>query len=140
MVNMVSVKEVPAQEFVERLKEELKKIEQIKSPKWMEFAKSGSHRERPAQQKDFWYIRAASLLRRLSIEGNIGVARLRTFYGGRRRRGHKPAVSKIAGGSILRKLLQQLEAAGLVTKDKKGRKLTPQGQKLLSSLAKGLKK
>jgi small subunit ribosomal protein S19e len=137
---MVSVKEVPSQEFVEKLKEELKKIEQIKPPKWMSFAKSGSHRERPPQQADFWYIRAASLLRRLSIEGTIGVERLRTYYGGRRRRGHKPAISKVAGGSIIRKLLLQLEAAGLVSKDKKGRKLTPKGQKLLSAVAKGMKK
>jgi small subunit ribosomal protein S19e len=137
---MVSVKEVPSQEFAEKLKEELKKIEQIKPPNWMSFAKSGSHRERPPQQADFWYIRAASLLRRLSIEGTVGVERLRTFYGGRRRRGHKPAISKVAGGSIIRKLLQQLESTGLVAKDKKGRKLTPKGQKLLSSIAKGMKK
>jgi small subunit ribosomal protein S19e len=137
---MVSVKEVPAEEFVEKLKEELKKIEQVKPPHWMSFAKTGSHRERPPQQKDFWYIRAASLMRRVSIEGNIGIARLRTYYGGKRRRGHKPAISKIAGGSILRKLLQQLEAAGLVAKDKKGRKLTPKGQKLLSAVAKEIKK
>jgi len=137
---MVSVKEVPAQEFVEKLKEELKKIEQIKPPHWMSFAKTGSHRERPPQQKDFWYIRAASLLRRISIEGSVGVERLRTYYGGKKRRGHKPAISKIAGGSILRKLLQQLEAADLVAKNKKGRKLTPKGQKLLSSVAKGMKK
>jgi small subunit ribosomal protein S19e len=137
---MVSVKEVPSQEFAEKLKEELKKIEQIKPPNWMSFAKSGSHRERPPQQADFWYIRAASLLRRLSIEGTVGVERLRTFYGGRRRRGHKPAISKVAWGSIIRKLLQQLESTGLVAKDKKGRKLTPKGQKLLSSIAKGMKK
>jgi len=137
---MVSVKEVPSQQFVEKLEEELKKIEQIKPPKWMSFAKSGSHRERPPQQPDFWYIRAASLMRRLSVEGNIGVERLRTYYGGRRRRGHKPAISKIAGGSVIRKLLQQLEAAGLVAKDKKGRKLSPKGQKLVSSVAKGMKK
>lgn len=137
---MVSVKEVPSQQFVEKLEEELKKIEQIKPPKWISFAKSGSHRERPPQQPDFWYIRAASLMRRLSVEGNIGVERLRTYYGGRRRRGHKPAISKIAGGSVIRKLLQQLEAAGLVAKDKKGRKLSPKGQKLVSSVVKGMKK
>jgi len=137
---MVSVKEVPAQQFVEKLKEELKKVEQVKPPEWIKFAKSGSHRERPPQQKDFWYIRAASLLRRMAIEGNVGIARLRTFYGGKKRRGYKPAISKRAGGSILRKILQQLETAGFVAKDKKGRKLTPKGQKLLSSVAKELKK
>lgn len=137
---MVSVKDVPSQQFVEKLKEELKKVEQIKPPEWIKFAKSGSHRERPPQQSDFWYIRAASLMRRISIEGTVGVERLRTYYGGKKRRGYKPAISKRAGGGILRKLLQQLEAAGFVAKDKKGRKLTPKGQKFLSSVAKMVKK
>jgi len=137
---MVSVKEVPAQQFVEKLKEELKKSEKIKPPEWMKFAKSGSHRERPPLQQDFWYVRAASLMRRVALEGNVGVERLRTYYGGKKRRGYKPAISKRAGGGIIRKLFQQLEAAGYVTKDKKGRKLTPAGQKLLAQTAKGMKK
>jgi small subunit ribosomal protein S19e len=137
---MVSIKDVPAQQFVDKLKEELKKVEQLKPPKWIAFAKTGSHRERPPQQKDFWYIRAASLMRRLAVEGNVGIERLRTYYGGKRRRGHKPARSKRAGGSNLRKILQQLETAGLVVKGKKGRKLTPQGQKLLSAVEKAMKK
>lgn len=137
---MVSVKEVESHQFVEKLKEELKKVEQVKPPKWIAFAKTGSHRERPPLQKDFWYIRSASLMRRLAIEGNVGVERLRTYYGGKKRRGYKPAISKRAGGGNIRKIFQQLEAAGLVTKGKKGRKLTSQGQKLLSAVAKGMKK
>jgi len=137
---MVSVKDVPAQLFVEKLKEELKKIEQIKPTEWIKYAKSGSHRQRPPQQSDFWYIRAASLMRRIAIEGTVGVSRLRTYYGGKKRRGYKPAISKRSGGSVLRKILQQLESAGLVAKDKKGRKLTPAGQKLLSKVAKEIKK
>ncbi len=137
---MVSVKEVPSQQFVEKLKEELKKVEQLKPPKYVSYAKTGPHRERPPQQKDFWYIRAASLMRRLAIEGNVGIARLRTYYGGKKRRGHKPAISKRAAGGNLRRILQQLELAGLVAKDRKGRKLSPQGQKLLSSVEKAMEK
>jgi len=137
---MVSVKDVPAQQLVEKLKEELKKVEQIKPPESIKYSKTGPHRERPPQQKDFWYIRAASLMRRVAIEGNVGVERLRTFYGGKKRRGYKPAISKRASGGILRRLLQQLEEAGFVAKDKKGRKLTAKGQKLLSSITKEMKK
>ena len=137
---MVSVKEVPSQEFIEKLKEELKKVEQVKPPKWIAYAKSGSHKERPPLQKDFWYIRAASIMRKLAIDGNVGVSRLRTYYGGKKRRGYKPAISRRAAGGNIRKIMQQLESAGLVAKDKKGRRLSPQGQKLLSSVAKELKK
>jgi ribosomal protein S19E (S16A) len=38
---MVSIFEVPAGKLIERLKEELKKIEAIKPPLWSEMVKSG---------------------------------------------------------------------------------------------------
>jgi small subunit ribosomal protein S19e len=138
---MVTVQEVNPQEFINRLKEELKKIENIKEPSWMKFAKSGSHKERPPEQKDFWYIRAASILRRLYIDGPIGVERLRTYYGGRKSRGTKPSKFRKASGNIIRKILQQLEGARLVEKaGKSGRKLTSNGRRLLDRIAYEVKK
>jgi small subunit ribosomal protein S19e len=138
---MVTVQEVDHQDFINRLKEELKKIENIKEPSWMKFAKSGSHKERPPEQKDFWYIRAASILRRLYIDGPIGVDRLRTYYGGRKSRGTKPSKFRKASGNIIRKILQQLEGARLVEKaGKSGRKLTSNGRRLLDRIAYEVKK
>ena len=132
---MVSVFEVPADKLIERMKEELKKIQQIKPPVWSNFVKSGVHKERPPEQPDFWYIRAASILRRIYIDGPVGVERLRTYYGGRKRRGHKPAHTYKASGAIIRKILQQLESVGLVkTQNKKGRVLTPKGRKFVDKL------
>ncbi len=131
---MTSIYEVPADKLVERLKEELKKINVIKPPLWAQMVKSGPHRERPPQQPDFWYIRAASILRRIYIDGPVGVSRLRTYYGGRKRRGRKPAKTYKAGGSIIRKILQQLEIAGLVKKEKKGRVLTSEGRKFVDRI------
>ncbi|MEM5802201.1 MAG: 30S ribosomal protein S19e [Candidatus Aenigmatarchaeota archaeon] len=135
---MVSVKEVEPNKFISVLKEELKKIKELEPPFWVGMVKSGVHKERPPEQEDFWYIRAASILRRLAIEGEVGVSRLRTYYGGRKQRGHAPAHFYKAGGSIIRKILQKLEVAGLVEKSprKKGRRLTRAGQKLLSGMVK----
>jgi small subunit ribosomal protein S19e len=132
---MVTVTEVPAAKLIEKLKEELKKNEEIKPPAWASFAKSGAHRERPPKQKDFWYIRTASLLRKIYLEGPVGISRLRTYYGGKKRRGYKPAHFRRASGNILRKILQQLEKSGLVEKAKKGRKITSKGQKFLDKVA-----
>jgi len=132
---MVTVREVPAEKFMEKLKEELKKVEEISPPSWVAFAKSGSHRERPPQQKDFWHTRTAALLRRIYLDGPIGVERLRVYYGGRRRRGHKPARFRKSSGNITRKILQQLEKAGFIEKVKKGRKITSKGQKFLDKIA-----
>lgn len=132
---MVSVKEVSAEKFIARLKDELKKIGEIKPPEWMKFAKSGAHCERPPEQPDFWYIRSASVFKRIYMEGIVGTERLRSFYGGARQHGYSPKHFKKASGNILRKILQQLEKAGLVEKTKRGRKITPKGQKLLDNIA-----
>jgi len=137
---MMSVREVEGGRLVFLMKEKLKSVSQIKPPAWASFAKTGSHRERPPQQPDFWHTRAAAVLRRIYLDGPVGVSRLRTYFGGKRRRGYKPARSRRAAGNMLRKILQQLEAAGLVTKDKKGRRLTPAGQKFVNSVAKEIKK
>ena len=134
---MVSVKEVDPQKFNASLKEELKKIKEITPPSWTKFVKSGVHRERIPQQDDFWYVRSASFLRRLYLDGPVGVERLRSYFGGRKRLGHQPAHFRKASGSITRKIVQQLEVSGLVVKnsDKKGRKLSPAGMKLLDKVA-----
>src|SRR5438093_2696364 len=116
---MVNLKDVPPEQFIQKCKEELKKFKEISPPDWMKFVKSGAHRERPPEQEDFWFIRAASILRRMYIDGGVGVERLRTFYGGRKRRGYKPAHFKKASGNIVRKILVQLEKAGLVEKSEK---------------------
>lgn len=140
---MVSVKDVPAAELIKRLKEELKKFEEIKPPEWSRFAKSSVSRERPPQQSDFWHIRAASILRRIYLNGPVGVEKLRTFYGGRKRRGAKPARFRRGSGSVVRKILQQLDASGLTKKEEKGKRgrvLTAKGRKLLDNLAYEVKK
>ena len=137
---MVTPRDVEPQKFINRLKEELKKFKEINPPLWAKFAKSGSHRERPPEQRDFWYIRAASILRRVYLDGPVGVEKLRTYYGGRKRRGHKPPKFRKASGNIIRKILQQLEACGLVKKGKKGREISDEGRKLLDRIAYEVKK
>jgi small subunit ribosomal protein S19e len=132
---MVGVRDVPAQKFIERLKEELKKFKEISPPTWAKFVKSGVHKERPPEQLDFWYIRSAAILRRIYLDGPVGVERLRTYFGGRKRRGRRPARFRKASGAIIRKILQQLEAAGLVEKKKGGRAITPKGQSFLDRIA-----
>jgi small subunit ribosomal protein S19e len=137
---MVTAREVNSDKMIGKLKEELKKVSDISQPDWMKFVKSGPHKERPPAQPDFWFIRASSVLRRIYIDGPIGVSSLRSFYGGRRERGYKPAHFKKSSGNIIRKILQQLEKAGLVEKGQRGRKITSKGQKLLDKVAFEVKK
>lgn len=132
---MADVFKIPANIYLEEVKEELKKLEQIKPPVWADFVKTGMAKERPPVKDDWWYMRAASILRTVAIKGPIGVAKLRTKYGSKKNRGVKPERFYKGSGNILRKALQQLEAAGLIeqkdVKGHKGRVLTKKGQSLL---------
>ncbi|TAL47238.1 30S ribosomal protein S19e [archaeon] len=132
---MVSVQDVDSAKFVGMLKEELKSQKLVEPTAWSRFVKSGVNKVRPPAQDDFWYIRSASLLRRLYIDNQVGVSKLRTYYGGRKKSGTHPRHFYKASGNTLRKILQQLEKSGLVQKNKEGRKLTSAGVKLLNKVA-----
>ncbi len=136
---MASVYDVEPNELIKRVAEELKKNDNIKPPEWAKFVKTGMHKERVPQQPDWWYIRAAAILRQIYIRPR-GVSRLRRKYGGKKNRGHAPERFYRAGGSIIRKCLQQLEVAGFVKKGSRGREITPEGQRFLDKIAAEIKK
>ena len=126
---------------IEKVAAYLKENKVIEPPQWAMFVKTGVHKERPPQDPDWWYIRAAAVLRKLYLNGPIGVSRLRKMYGGRHRRGHRPPKFAKGSGAIIRKALQQLEKAGLIQTIKgRGRVVTPQGRSLLDSLSADIKK
>jgi small subunit ribosomal protein S19e len=129
--------DVPADLLIERLAKYLKdNVGEVSPPTWSLTAKTGSHRERPPQRPDWWYIRCASLLRKLYLHGPLGIERLRVEYGGRKRTGQRIEHSRKSGGSSIREPLQQLEKAGLVTKqEKKGRSLTREGTSLMNRIS-----
>ncbi len=131
----MSVFDVEAKELIAKTAEELKKVAEIQPPAWAAFAKTGAHKERVPDKPDWWYVRAAALLRRAAIRP-LGISRLRRVYGGRKNRGVKPERKRPASGNIIRKALQQLEKAKLVKKGKKGREITAAGQKFLDGIAK----
>ena len=123
--------------FIPALAELLKNIEEFEVPEWATFVKSGVSRERPPVSDDFWYTRAASILRQLYMKGIVGVGKLRTRYGSRKDRGGRRSKFKKSGGKIIRVILQQAEAAGLVEKVLRiqhGRRLTAKGRELLDSI------
>jgi len=134
---MVTPLDVPPSKLIERLAEKLEKeFSEVHEPDWAKFVKTGSHKERPPTQENWWYLRAASLLYQVFRRGPIGVGHLRKIYGGRKNRGSRPERKRRAGAKIIRVALQQLEKAGLVVKTVEGRKISPKGQKLLYEIAK----
>lgn len=133
----MAVYDIPADKYNDELAEALKKMEEFKMPEWASYVKTSVARERPPKEEDFWYKRAASILRQLYINGIVGVGRLRTRYGGRKNRGRKPERFRKGSGKIIRIILQQAEKAGFVEKvksKKSGRQLTEKGRKFLDSI------
>ena len=139
---MITPYDVPASKFIEKLAKYLKdNIDEVQPLAWAIVAKTGSHVEKQPQNPDWWYVRGASILRKVYVHGPIGLERLRADYGGRKDFGVKPEHAVKAGGSSIRKILQQLEAAGLIqTEASQGRKMSSKGRKLLQEVAEDLQK
>jgi small subunit ribosomal protein S19e len=139
---MTTVYDVPADVLIARLSDNMKgNIKELAHPEWTAYVKTGSHVERAPQNPDWWYVRAASMMRKLYTKGPIGVSHLRKAYGGRKRNGVKPAHFKKAGGNIIRTILQQMETAGLVQKDGiKGRVVSAKGRSLLDAMSGQIKR
>lgn len=125
--------------FIERMAEKLKSFPEINPPKEMKLGywKTSCAREFPPEDLDnFWFVRSASLLRKLALNKMIGVNRLRKAYGSAENRGHRPKHFRRGSGKIIRRCLQQLEKAGLVAiEERVGRALTPAGHSLVDKVS-----
>ena len=134
---MVSAREADAQKLINAAAVALN--DQMQVPQWAKFVKTGMSRQRAPEQKNWWHLRAASLLRKIYIEGPVGVQKLRSYYGGLKNNGHQPSHFAKGGGKILRVMLQDFEKLEYVKKEKKGRIIAPKGQKFLDNVAKQVK-
>lgn len=136
---MTHIMLVNANSLIKQAAEELKKQKLVEPTEWSKFVKTGHHKERLPEDPDWWYLRSAAILRSVARLGPVGTEKLRTKYGGKKNRGHKPEHVYKASGSVIRKILQQLEKAELIKQteigDHKGRVLTPKGTSFLDKLA-----
>ena len=137
---MATLYDVPAEEFVEALAERLADDDTFDEPDWATIVKTGVGRELPPEQEDFWQRRAASVFRKVAVDGPVGVQRLRTAYGdskqGSTRYRVRPNQKTGSSGKIVRTILQQLEDEGLVEqRNDRGRVVTGEGRSLLDQTA-----
>jgi small subunit ribosomal protein S19e len=129
---------VPAEILINEIVEVLKSNEKIFTPPaWTNYVKLGVTKQNaPEQGKDWWYVRVASILRKIYLQGPIGVIHLRKAYGGRKNRGSKPERTASGSGAIIRNAIHQLEKAGYVTLVAgDGRIMTPAGRSFVDSVA-----
>jgi small subunit ribosomal protein S19e len=136
---MTTVFDVPAMEMINKLAGILKENEKIVPPEWAGNVKTGVHKELPPTNDDWWYVRCAAVLRKIYTDGPIGIERLRSVYGGKKDNGSQPFHKAKGSGSIARKSVQQLEAAGFLQKVKDGRTVSAKGRSMMDNAAHELK-
>ncbi len=139
-MQMPTVYDIPPNVLIRRLAQDLKSREEVQSPEWAEYAKTGAHKERAPDDADWWYVRCASILRKVYLNGPIGTEKLRIAYGGKKRRGTRPNRFQKGSGAVVRTALQQLERAGFIKKrGNKGREMTNIGRSYMDKLSAALK-
>lgn len=133
----MSIYVVEPDKLITTLAEKLKEYPEIKPPEGSEFWKTAFFKElAPIDSENFWYVRCASILRKVKKFGPIGVNHLRKAYGGKSRKGKGLNHSAKGSGKIIRVAIQQLENANLLKKyEKKGRIVSPEGTSLLERIA-----
>ena len=136
----LTVKDVPASKFIPALAKHFKKKWEdgkLEVPEWTDRVKTATHKELAPYNPDWYFVRAASLARRVYINGGVGVGQFTVHYGGSQRRGAAPRRFNKAAKGCIRHALQQLKELDIVDvkQDKKGRWITKNGQHELDTIA-----
>jgi small subunit ribosomal protein S19e len=134
---MTTVFDVPAKELIDEVAKKLASEDTIELPEANVYSKTSVARENPPESEDWWYVRCASILRKIYINNGIGIEQLKAEYGGKRDKGSKPYKARSGSGTVTRRAVQQLEKAGYVTKIRgKGRVMTPKGRSFMDNASK----
>ena len=120
-ISGATVKDVPAQDFIVALAAHFKKSQKIELPVWHDLVKTGSFKELSPSDPDWYYIRAASVARKVYLRGGTGVGAFSKIYGGAGDNGTSPSHFARAARGLHRHILKQLADIDLVAKktDKK---------------------
>ncbi|VEU19709.1 DEKNAAC100759 [Brettanomyces naardenensis] len=133
----VTVRDVPAQEFIDAYAQFLQRQGKLEVPAYVELVKTSAGNEMPPQDHEGWfYKRAASVARHVYLRKQVGVGKLNKLYGGAKNKGTRPGKHFDASGSVNRRVVQALEKIGVLEiSSKGGRKISENGQRDLDRIA-----
>merc|ERR1712118_354590 len=138
-----TVKDVPADAFIRKCADFLKRQPKFQVPKWADLVKTGHFKELAPYDEDWFYIRAASIARKIYLRPGVGIGALRNWYGGANRcgtrttrhvtasRGSKPRVwwrtTQMVAGPSPEKDAQSLTALRVLSLPAPSRAFAKQG-------------
>src|SRR5437867_9921064 len=109
---MTTAFDVPALPLLQRIATHLQSEGKVTPPEWAPFARTGVHTEKAPVQRDWWYMRAAAILRKVYILGPIGTSRLSSEFGGARDGGSAQYHTRMGSRNNVGNALPLLEEAG----------------------------
>ena len=137
-----TVKDVNAYAFITAYADYLKKTDKLEIPPWVDLVKTSKARELAPFDKDWLYVRTASIARKVYLRPHLGLTSFKRIYGGARDNGTCPSHFATCSGKVIRYCLAQLEKMGVVEKAppkakslRTGRRITPIGQRELNTIA-----
>ncbi len=134
---MTTFHDVPADLVIDELSRRLASVEEVEAPEWASIVKTGTHRERPPIQDDWWLIRSAAVLRKVGKMGPIGANHMAQQFGGPKDRGVKSNRAVAGSRNIARNILQQLSSAGLVVSKEETKTINKEGKSVLITINHG---
>ena len=132
----ICVRDVAAKAFIEAYAEHLKNSDKFELPVWADLVKTATFKELAPYGDDWYYIRAASIARKVYLRPGVGVGQLRKWYGGANKNGVRHQHFRKANAGIIRSVLIQLENMKVTEPcSNGGRKMTRVGQQDLDRIA-----
>jgi small subunit ribosomal protein S19e len=132
----ICVRDVNSAAFITAYAEHLKNSDKFELPVWSDTVKTGVFKELAPYGDDWYYIRAASIARKVYLRPGVGVGMLQKWYGGSYRRGARTEHFRKASAGVIRSVMIQLEEMKVVEKlPNGGRQVTTVGQQDLDRIA-----
>ena len=132
----ICVRDVASKDFIASYAEHLKNSDKFELPVWADTVKTAVFKELAPYGEDWYYIRAASIARKVYLRPGVGVGSLQKWYGGNYHRGARTEHFRKASAGIIRSVLLQLEEMKVVEKlPGGGRRMTRVGQQDLDRIA-----
>ena len=131
-----SVNDINGPTFIKYFSRHLRRTGKMELPKWIDYVKTSCSRYNAPANPDWYYVRAASIIRRIYLTPGVGVGALRHMYGRLNRRTKGRPHHTPASGSIIRHIFHQLEKLQLVEKTPSGgRRVTNAGRRDLDRIS-----
>mmetsp|Transcript_136981 Transcript_136981/g.193801 ORF Transcript_136981/g.193801 Transcript_136981/m.193801 type:complete len:150 (+) Transcript_136981:76-525(+) len=132
----ICVRDISANAFIQAYAEHLKNSDKFELPVWADTVKTAVFKELAPYGEDWYYIRAASIARKVYLRPGVGVGMLQKWYGGSYRRGTRTEHFRKASAGVIRSVLIQLEEMKVIEKTESGgRRISTVGQQDLDRIA-----